>query len=86
MAATYLTLSLSDIAAQLHLPSPRHAEELLLRMIDGGELAASISQKDGMVLFEDSGQTSSVRGGPAGGVSGKVKLGCQRGVTALVND
>eukprot|EP00667_Euglena_gracilis_P009166 EG_transcript_9305 len=57
LTSTYLTLSLPDIATQLRLPSPKHAEALLVCMIQAGELRACIDQRDGMVAFEDADPT-----------------------------
>eukprot|EP00668_Euglena_longa_P011914 GGOE01014334.1.p1 GENE.GGOE01014334.1~~GGOE01014334.1.p1 ORF type:complete len:454 (+),score=87.53 GGOE01014334.1:140-1363(+) len=57
LTSTYLTLSLADIATELRLPSPKHAENLLVRMIQTGELHACIDQRDGMVVFEDADPT-----------------------------
>jgi len=62
LTSTYLTLYLSDIATQLRLPSARHAEDLLVQMVQTGELAASINQRDGMVVFEDSDRAQRAAG------------------------
>mmetsp|Transcript_735 Transcript_735/g.2668 ORF Transcript_735/g.2668 Transcript_735/m.2668 type:complete len:423 (-) Transcript_735:1261-2529(-) len=53
LTQTYLTLSLRDIAESVQLASPREAETHILRMIEQGEIFASINQKDGMVSFEE---------------------------------
>jgi len=50
---TYLTISLADIADAVKLPNPKEAEKRILRMIEAGELFATISQKNGMVSFQD---------------------------------
>lgn len=50
---TYITLSLSDIARQANLDSEKEAESEILHMIAEGEICAVISQKDGMVTFEE---------------------------------
>ncbi|XP_014215702.1 COP9 signalosome complex subunit 3 [Copidosoma floridanum] len=50
---TFLTLSLSDVAARVKLPSPADAEKYILNMIEDGEIFATINQKDGMVIFHD---------------------------------
>ncbi|EDO40191.1 predicted protein, partial [Nematostella vectensis] len=50
---TFLTLSLSDMANRVQLSSPKEAEEHILRMIEDGEIYASINQRDGMVCFHD---------------------------------
>lgn len=53
LTKTFLTLSLSDVASRVQLPSPRDAEKAILNMIEDGEIFASINQKDGMVYFHD---------------------------------
>ncbi|KAK3914170.1 COP9 signalosome complex subunit 3 [Frankliniella fusca] len=53
LTKTFLTLSLSDVASRVQLPSPRDAEKAILNMIEDGEIFASINQKDGMVFFHD---------------------------------
>nr|CAG4641635.1 EOG090X04TU [Eurycercus lamellatus] len=53
LTQTFLTLSLTDMALRVQLPSVIEAEKLVLTMIEEGEIYASISQKDGMVLFHD---------------------------------
>jgi COP9 signalosome complex subunit 3 len=50
---TFLTLSLSQIAESVKLASPKDAEKAILRMIEEGQIFASINQKDGMVSFND---------------------------------
>jgi len=50
---TYLTLSLTDIADSAKLPSAKEAEKRILRMIEQGEIFATINQKDGMVSFQE---------------------------------
>jgi len=50
---TFLTLSLSDVAARVKLPGPTDAEKYILNMIEDGEIFATINQKDGMVIFHD---------------------------------
>ncbi|AQK51013.1 COP9 signalosome complex subunit 3 [Zea mays] len=61
LTQTYLTLSLEDIARSVQLETPRDAEMHVLRMIEDGEIHASINQKDGMVSFhEDPEQYKSV--------------------------
>ncbi|XP_058792500.1 COP9 signalosome complex subunit 3 [Phymastichus coffea] len=50
---TFLTLSLSDVAARVKLPGPEAAEKYILNMIEDGEIFATINQKDGMVIFHD---------------------------------
>ncbi|XP_011499010.1 PREDICTED: COP9 signalosome complex subunit 3 [Ceratosolen solmsi marchali] len=50
---TFLTLSLSDVAARVKLPGPADAEQYILNMIEDGEIFATINQKDGMVIFHD---------------------------------
>ncbi|XP_001632254.2 COP9 signalosome complex subunit 3 [Nematostella vectensis] len=53
LTKTFLTLSLSDMANRVQLSSPKEAEEHILRMIEDGEIYASINQRDGMVCFHD---------------------------------
>jgi len=54
---TFLTLSLSQIADSVKLPSPKVAEKAILRMIEDGQIFATINQKDGMVSFNDNPET-----------------------------
>lgn len=51
LTQTYLTLSLQDIANTVQLNSSKEAEMHVLRMIQDGEIFATINQKDGMVRF-----------------------------------
>ncbi|AQK78397.1 COP9 signalosome complex subunit 3 [Zea mays] len=61
LTQTYLTLSLEDIARSVQLETPEDAEMHVLRMIEDGEIHATINQKDGMVSFhEDPEQYKSV--------------------------
>nr|CAG4648612.1 EOG090X04TU [Polyphemus pediculus] len=53
LTQTFLTLSLNDMALRVQLPNVAEAEKLVLTMIEEGEIYASISQKDGMVLFHE---------------------------------
>lgn len=48
LTQTYLTLSLEDIARACALEGPREAEEQVLRMVERGEIFATIDQKAGM--------------------------------------
>jgi len=48
---TYLTFSLQDIATGVKLGSAKEAEKQVLRMIEKGEIFATINQKNGMVSF-----------------------------------
>jgi len=50
---TYLTFSLHDMAASAKLSSATEAEKHVLRMIEKGEIFATINQKDGMVSFQE---------------------------------
>jgi len=50
---TYLTFSLKDIATGAKLNSVQEAEKQVLRMIESGEIFATINQKDGMVSFHE---------------------------------
>jgi len=56
LTQTYLTLSLQDIASSVKLKSPQEAEEMIVRMVDKGEIFATINQKDGMVSFHEDGE------------------------------
>ncbi|CAA7405160.1 unnamed protein product [Spirodela intermedia] len=49
----YLTLSLQDIANAVQLQTSKEAEMHVLRMIQDGEIFATINQKDGMVSFHE---------------------------------
>lgn len=51
LTQTYLTLSLEDIATSVQLSSAKEAEMHVLKMIQDGEIYATINQKDGMVRF-----------------------------------
>jgi len=53
LTLTYITFSLSDIAETVQLPSAKTAEMYILRMIEAGEIFATINQKDGMVSFHE---------------------------------
>jgi COP9 signalosome complex subunit 3 len=53
LTQTYVTLSLADIATSVELSGPKEAEEFILRMIEDGEIYASINQKDSMVSFKN---------------------------------
>ncbi|KAM3211435.1 hypothetical protein ACQJBY_064917 [Aegilops geniculata] len=53
LTQTYLTLSLEDIASSVQLNTPKEAEMHVLRMIEDGEIHATINQKDGMVSFNE---------------------------------
>jgi len=61
LTKTYITLSLSDIAAKVHLQDGAEAERRVLKMIEEGKVFAAISQQDGMVLFKDAPDTYDVR-------------------------
>jgi COP9 signalosome complex subunit 3 len=50
---TYLTFSLQDLAASVKLRSAAEGEKHLLRMIEKGEIFATINQKDGMISFQE---------------------------------
>jgi len=52
LTATYLSLGLADIAAQIRLDGPEPVRALLLSMIADGDVAATISA-DGSVTFSD---------------------------------
>ncbi|XP_019052832.1 PREDICTED: COP9 signalosome complex subunit 3-like isoform X2 [Nelumbo nucifera] len=53
LTLTYLTLSLQDIANTVQLNTPKEAEMHVLRMIQDGEIFATINQKDEMVSFHE---------------------------------
>lgn len=53
LTKTFVTLSLSDVASRVFLPGPAEAENLVVRMIEDGEIFAAVNQKDGMVVFLD---------------------------------
>ncbi|KAI5058837.1 hypothetical protein GOP47_0027007 [Adiantum capillus-veneris] len=53
LTQTFVTLSLEDIATTVQLASPKEAELYVLRMIQEGEIFATINQKDGMVCFHE---------------------------------
>lgn len=53
LTKTFITLSLSDMALKVKLPSAREAESYMLNMIKDGEIFATMNQKDGMVSFHD---------------------------------
>jgi COP9 signalosome complex subunit 3 len=53
LTQTYLTLSLQDIAVSVKLPGPADAERAVLKMIEAGEIFATINQRDGMVSFSE---------------------------------
>jgi len=50
---TYLTFSLQDMAVSTKLRSATEAEKHVLRMIEKGEIFATINQKDGMISFQE---------------------------------
>lgn len=53
LTATYLKLTLDDIASICGLESKRKAEYRILHMIESGDIRASIDQKQGVVSFGD---------------------------------
>eukprot|EP01114_Cavostelium_apophysatum_P005231 TRINITY_DN1599_c0_g1_i3.p1 TRINITY_DN1599_c0_g1~~TRINITY_DN1599_c0_g1_i3.p1 ORF type:complete len:435 (-),score=127.73 TRINITY_DN1599_c0_g1_i3:118-1422(-) len=53
LTQTYITLSLQDIATSVKLASPKEAERHIVKMIETGEIFATINQKDGMVSFQE---------------------------------
>lgn len=59
LTQTYLTLSLPDIAQTAKLSNAREAEIYILKMIEAGEVNASISQVEGngMVSFTESSES-----------------------------
>ncbi|XP_062507632.1 COP9 signalosome complex subunit 3-like [Corticium candelabrum] len=59
LTKTFLTLSLTDVANRVHLSGSKEAEEYVLRMIEDGEIFATIDQAAGMVSFHDSPESYS---------------------------
>ncbi|XP_058981884.1 COP9 signalosome complex subunit 3 isoform X2 [Musca domestica] len=53
LTKTFLTLSLTDVASRVQLPSAAVAEKYIFNMIKSGEIYATINQRDGMVVFKD---------------------------------
>jgi len=53
LTKTFLTLSLADVASRVQLANAKEAETYIVRMIEDGDIFASINQKDGMVVFLD---------------------------------
>jgi len=53
LTKTYLTLSLDDIAKNVKLRNKDEAERFVLQCIQRGEIFASVSQRDGMVSFNE---------------------------------
>jgi len=52
LTKTFVTLSLTDVAAKVGLQTSKEAEEKIVSMIEEGSIHARISQKDGMVQFD----------------------------------
>ena len=50
---TYLTLSMTGIAQGVKIEKNEEVEQRLLRMIEKGEIYASVNQKDGIVSFSE---------------------------------
>jgi COP9 signalosome complex subunit 3 len=50
---TYMTMPLKEIAANADLKSADEAEEAVYRMVENGEIYATISQRDGIISFQD---------------------------------
>jgi len=57
LTQTYLTLSLQDIASTVKLKSAQEAAEMIVRMVEKGEIFATINQKDGMVSFHEDAES-----------------------------
>ncbi|KAI8464947.1 MAG: hypothetical protein J3K34DRAFT_99745 [Monoraphidium minutum] len=53
LTRTFLTLSLSDIAAHAGLAGPERAEAEILRMVESGQVHARIDEATGMVTFSE---------------------------------
>ncbi|GAM24380.1 hypothetical protein SAMD00019534_075550 [Acytostelium subglobosum LB1] len=58
LTQTYMTLSIQNIAEHVKL-TPTEAEAIVLKMIEDGEIFATISQKDGMVTFHENPESYS---------------------------
>jgi len=54
LTRTFLTLSMTDVAARVKLDEEATAEKYLLDMIEDSDIHARINHQDGMVLFRDS--------------------------------
>lgn len=61
LTKTFVTLSLVDVAERAGLATPAEAERRLVQMIQDGAIHARISQKDGMVQFDNEESVDSVR-------------------------
>ncbi|GFR52513.1 hypothetical protein Agub_g15070, partial [Astrephomene gubernaculifera] len=71
LTATFLTLSLADIAAHAGLAGgAAEAEERILRMVAAGQIHARIDGRSGMVRFADDTRTSSSSSGAAAAAAG----------------
>ncbi|TRY71112.1 hypothetical protein TCAL_02399 [Tigriopus californicus] len=53
LTKTFLTLSLNELAVRVGLANSEEAEKLVVKMIQEGSIHAKISQKDGMVRFDN---------------------------------
>jgi len=51
LTKTYITLSLSDMALKVKLPTANEAETYMRNMIKDGEIFATINQKDGLFIM-----------------------------------
>ncbi|KAG2451207.1 hypothetical protein HYH02_003814 [Chlamydomonas schloesseri] len=70
LTQTFLTLPLSDIAANAGLASAAVAEEHILRMVAAGQIHAKIDGRTGMVRFADETRSSGEAGSSGGGGGG----------------
>jgi len=52
LTRTFITLSLTDLAARVGLATPQEVEREIVGMIEAGSIHARISQADGMVRFD----------------------------------
>jgi COP9 signalosome complex subunit 3 len=52
LTKTYMTLSLTDIAQQVHLSNAGEVEKRVLKMIQNEQIFAEVNQQDGMVKFK----------------------------------
>ncbi|PRP82268.1 COP9 signalosome complex subunit 3-like [Planoprotostelium fungivorum] len=53
---TYLTLSLDELANTVNLNGPIQTQQLILRMIENGEIHAKINVRDSMISFDSTGE------------------------------
>jgi len=56
---TYLVISLKDISRDFKVMSPQQTHQIVLEMIDKGDIRATINDYEGMVKFEKSAEQNS---------------------------